>query len=127
MVQTEESYGDFLTMSDGTKVYNISTNYQYNQEACSLNIGISLVSMNQEIRYAILEMSMIGLVIMLVAILLAIIPTAQIIKPILAMSEDLRLYAEGDFRKSTVVKNKDEIEDMESCVESYESKHDSFW
>lgn len=116
LVQTEGSSGDFLTMSDGTKVYNISTSYQYNQEACFLNIGISLVTMNQEIRYAILEMSIIGLVIMLVAILLAIIPTAQIIKPILAMSEDLRLYAEGDFRKNTVVKNKDEIEDMSHAL-----------
>lgn len=116
LAQTQETFGDFLTMSDGTKVYNISTNYQYNQEACSLNIGISLISMNQEIRYAILEMSIIGMIIMLVAILLAIIPTTKIIKPILAMSEDLRLYTKGDFRKSTVVKSKDEIEDMSHAL-----------
>lgn len=103
-------------MSDGTKVYNISTNYQYNQEACSLNIGISLISMNHEIRYAILEMGMIGMIIMLVAILLAIIPTTKIIKPIFAMSQDLRLYTNGDFRKSTVVRSKDEIEDMSHAL-----------
>lgn len=112
LVQTKETSGDFLTMPDGTKVYNISTNYEYNQEACSLNIGISLISMNQEIQYAILEMGIIGIIIMLVAILLAIIPTTKIIRPILAMSEDLRLYSIGDFRKSTVVRSKDEIEDM---------------
>lgn len=90
LVQTKETPGDFLTMPDGTKVYNISTNYEYNQEACSLNIGISLISMNQEIQYAILEMGIIGIIIMVVAILLAIIPTTKIIRPILAMSEDLR-------------------------------------
>lgn len=116
IIQNETTSGDFLTMSDGTKVYNISTQYQYNEEIYSLNIGISLLTMNQEIKYAMFDMAIIGIIIIVVAILVAVIPATKIIKPILTMSKDLNLYAKGDFSKSTLVNSKDEMEDMSKAL-----------
>lgn len=117
-VSKEEVSGNILKMPDGTKVYNITTGFQYNGESGYLNLGISLATMYEEVRIAFFDMAVIGIIIMAVSVLVAVIPTGKIIKPILSMSENLKLYAKGDFRKQTEVHGKDELGDMSKALDN---------
>ncbi len=114
----EEVSGNILKMPDGTKVYNITTGFQYNGESGYLNLGISLDTMYDEVRIAFFDMAVIGIIIMAVSVLVAVIPTGKIIKPILSMSENLKLYAKGDFRRQTEAHSKDELGDMSKALDN---------
>lgn len=112
VIKKEETSGNILAMPDGTKVYNISTDYQYNGETCSLNVGISLLTMYSEIRNSFLDMGIISLIILIIAVGGAIIPSEKLTKPIRMVSANLNQYAQGDFRESLEIKSRDEIGEM---------------
>lgn len=109
--------GNILIMPDGTKVYNISTGLDYNKETCSLNIGISLVTMYTEIKSSFIDMGIVALFIIIVAAVFAIFLSNGLLKPISLISEHIKLYSKGDFRRSPKVKGKDEIGDISLALE----------
>lgn len=110
--------GSMLTMPDGTTVYNISTEFEYNQEACSLNIGISLVSMYSEIQSSSFIMGMVTLIIIVISGLLGVLFSNGLLKPVSLISNNIKQYAAGDFRKSARIQSKDEIGDISIALDS---------
>lgn len=116
-VKKTTATGSILTMPDGTSVYNISTEFEYNKETCSLNIGISLVSMYSQIKGAFLDMGIVAFIIITVAALFAVFLSNGMLKPISLISENIKEYSKGDFRKSPKVKSKDEIGDISIALD----------
>lgn len=110
--------GSMLTMPDGTTVYNISTEFEYNQEACALNIGISLVSMYSEIQSSSFIMGMVTLIIIVISGLLGVLFSNGLLKPVSLISNNIKQYAAGDFRKSARIQSKDEIGDISIALDS---------
>lgn len=110
VVESKEAIGTILQMPSGEKVYNISTDFAYNQELSGvLNVGISLESMYEQIQQSFVWMLTISLAIMIVAVLIGIIAARKIIQPLTRMSQQLKQYAEGDFTCELQLKQKDEI------------------
>lgn len=116
VIKEDKISGNILVMPDGTRVYNVSTEYQYNGESSSLNIGISLVTMYSEIKNSMFDMGLISVIIMVIAIIAAIIPAEKLVKPITMISGNLKHYAEGDFRSCSEVKSRDEIGEMSNAL-----------
>lgn len=110
VVENKEAIGTILQMPSGEKVYNISTDFAYNQELSGvLNVGISLENMYDQIRQSFVWTLTMSLVIMIVAVLIGIIAAKKIIHPLTRMSQQLKKYAEGDFTCELQFKQKDEI------------------
>lgn len=117
-IKKTSATGNILTMPDGTTVYNISTEFEYNKETCSLNIGISLMSMYSEIQSSSLLMGLVTLIIIVVSAGLGILFSNGLLKPVSLISENIKQYAAGDFRKSARIQSKDEIGDISIALES---------
>lgn len=110
VVENKEAIGTILQMPSGEKVYNISTDFAYNQELSGvLNVGISLENMYDQIRQSFVWTLTISLIIMIVAVLIGIIAAKKIIHPLTRMSQQFKKYAEGDFTCELQFKQKDEI------------------
>jgi methyl-accepting chemotaxis protein len=113
VVQQQETIGQILTVADGEKAYNISTNFQLSGDSNgALNIGISLISMYEQIEKTLYDTIIISLIIILIAILVGLFASRTIIKPIKLMSAWLKTFAEGDFTNDYQYITKDEIGDM---------------
>jgi len=109
----QETMGQILTIASGEKVYNISTDLILTEELSGeLNLGISLESMYKQITNALVRTVIISLIIMLIAILIGILISRQIIKPIISMSDRLKIFANGDFTVGFQHKSMDEIGQM---------------
>ncbi len=117
-IKKTSATGSILTMPDGTTVYNISTEFEYNKETCSLNIGISLVSMYSEIQSSSLLMGLVTLIIIVISAGLGILFSNGLLKPVSLISENIKQYAAGDFRKSARIQSKDEIGDISIALDS---------
>jgi methyl-accepting chemotaxis protein len=119
VVSQQKTMGKILTIASGEKVYNVSTGFTYNEELSgALNLGISLRSMYHEIRQSLFETITISLFIMLLAIVVGMFFAKRIIKPITAMSERLKTFAEGDFSIGFEHISKDEIGKMSDALDN---------
>ncbi len=108
--------GDIIETESG-KVYNVSTSFTYSEELSgSLNLGLSLDSMYDEIEQSMKETVLIAFLIMIVTILAGTILTGNIIRPIKQMSGTMKSFAEGDFTVSFEHKSKDEIGQMSAVL-----------
>lgn len=123
IVANQETTGKMLKMASGEKVYNISTEFTYNQELSgALNVGISLESMNEQIRDALIETIGISLLIMLLAIVLGLFMGHRMIRPITMMSKCIKRYAAGDFTEEFHHHSQDEIGKMAEDLAHMRSK-----
>lgn len=122
VIQEEEIVGQIIEQQDGSRVYNISTDFDYNGEPAGLNIGISLHSMYQEIKSALFNILEVSLVVMAIAIVLGGIFASHIIKPLTKISESIKNFAEGDFTNPFDYKSKDEIGQMSVSLEKMRLK-----
>jgi methyl-accepting chemotaxis protein len=93
----------------GEKVYNVSTPFNESGKfAGTLNIGISLASMNSLILKGLVESLIISLVILVVALIIGLIISNNISKPIIDMVHKLDGFSKGDFTVNFISKSKDE-------------------
>ncbi|MCT2193603.1 methyl-accepting chemotaxis protein [Paenibacillus sp. p3-SID1389] len=123
VVAKQETTGQILKTPSGEKVYNISTDFTYNQELSgALNLGISLKSMNEQIRDALIETIGISLIILLLAVGLGIWMGRRMILPIQKMSECIKRYAAGDFTEEFHHHSQDEIGKMAQDLAHMRSK-----
>lgn len=117
-IKGQETVGEILEQESGIKVYNISTEFTYQEEMGTLNVGISLQSMYHEIKTALMNILIVSVLITVVAIVLGGLLTGHIIKPLTTISEKIKSFAEGDFTKSFHYKSKDEIGQMSVALEN---------
>jgi len=123
VVNQQATMGQIIEIKDGVKVFNVSTDIVLNDELSgALNIGISLESTYDQIQQAVTEMLTIALIIMLLAIALGIILSRKITKPILMMSNQMKIFAEGDFSNSIAYHGRDEIGEMAVSLELMQNK-----
>lgn len=116
VVKNQHTKGQLVSLPTGESAYNISTNIVYgDNQTGALNIGISLINMNEEIKNTLIETSFIALVIIVLSLAGAIFFARKITKPIVMMSKSLKSFSDGDFTKGYVHKSKDEIGVM--CVD----------
>lgn len=117
VVTEQKTMGQMLEIASGEKVYNISTGIASGEVISgSLNLGISLDSMYNEIQHSLYEMLMISLIIMIVSILIGSLVARHIIHPIRLMSDRLKTFADGDFTVGFEHKSKDEIGRMSASL-----------
>ncbi len=123
VVANQETTGQILKTASGEKVYNISTEFTYNQELSgALNVGISLESMNEQIRDALIETIAISLLILLFAVALGVFMGHRMIRPIVMMSKCIKQYAAGDFTEEFIHHSRDEIGKMAEDLAHMRSK-----
>ena len=119
VVTNQYTKGQIISLATGDSAYNVSTSIIYgDNQAGALNIGISLKSMNEEIKNTLFETFLIALVIMTLSLVGAIFFAKKITKPIVMVSKSLKSFANGDFTNSFVHKSKDEIGDMYTALEN---------
>lgn len=113
VINQQTTQGQILKMNTGIAVYNVSTSFYYgNNEAGSLNLGISLESMNREIRNSLIATLTMSIVIIGLAIVVITYFARKIVMPITIMSERVKYFANGDFTIEFNHKGKDEIGEM---------------
>ncbi len=119
VVTNQYTKGQIISLATGDSAYNVSTSIIYgDNQAGALNIGISLKSMNEEIKNTLFETFLIALVIMTLSLVGAIFFAKKITKPIVMVSKSLKSFSNGDFTNSFVHKSKDEIGDMYTALEN---------
>lgn len=90
--------GTMLKMASGKKVYNVSTPfYEGTKVIGTINIGISLDSMNRVIQNNFIQSLFISLIILLLAVLIGIVISNTISKPLSVIVRELDQFAHGDF------------------------------
>lgn len=123
VVANQETKGSILKTGGGEKVYNISTDFAYSEELSgALNVGISLKSMYDQIREAMLETIVLSLVILLFAVALGLLMGRRMIRPIAMMSKRIKRYAAGDFSEEFIHRSPDEIGKMAEDLAHMRSK-----
>jgi methyl-accepting chemotaxis protein len=116
VVSKQTTIGKILRTATGEKVYNISTDFSFQEKSGALNIGISLQSMYSEIKHSFVRTIGISALIMLLAIIFGSLFARKIIHPIAMMSNGLKTFADGDFTISFEHKSKDEIGKMNTAM-----------
>jgi methyl-accepting chemotaxis protein len=119
VVNNLHTKGQIVSSPNGGSAYNISTSiiYEDNQTG-ALNIGISLQSMNEDIKNTLIETFILALVIMAFSLAGAIFFARKITKPIMMMSKSLKSFSDGDFTNGFIHKSEDEIGDMCAALEN---------
>ncbi|MCX7920631.1 MAG: methyl-accepting chemotaxis protein [Clostridia bacterium] len=102
--------GQVLTTSSGEAVYSVSAPFAYNTSLTgTLNIGISLRVMHDEIRHTLIEILAIALVILLFTVLIGLLISRSLVKPVNDIMYKLNDFSKGDFTVEFSSKAKDEI------------------
>jgi len=116
IIGTNNTVGLMLKVGE-ENVYNISTGCTYSGNLPgSLNIGISLKDMNEQIQESLIEILIISSTIMLLALTIVTIVARKLIKPVIKMSERLEDFANGDFTVGFTMQSKDEIGKMSRAL-----------
>lgn len=110
VVQDKKTMGHIVKTADGKRVFNISTDFSYNDKLSgALNIGISVKNMDKQIMDSIIETLIIALGIMLLAIAIGTLVARRLIKPLSTMTNGIERFADGDFTVEFERGSKDEI------------------
>jgi methyl-accepting chemotaxis protein len=112
----QKTKGTIMEMANGENAYNVSTEFTLGDQVGTLNIGISLNGMYDNINQSLVETILISFVVMLLASVIGVIFAQYIIKPIAMMSKSIKSFADGDFTVAFKHKSKDEIGDMSSAL-----------
>lgn len=117
IVSKQTTKGEILTTSTGEKVYNISTDFTYNEDIKgALNLGISLKDMNEQLSKSLINTIIGAIAIMTISTIVGIIFARRITKPLILMSDNLQTFAKGDFTATFTYKKKDEIGGMSNSL-----------
>lgn len=111
--------GDIITTASGEKVYNISTDFSYNEELTgALNLGLSLESMNHQIESALKDTLWVVFSIIIITLIAGILLATNIIRPLKKMSGNMKYFADGDFTVNFQHKSKDELGQMSEVLDN---------
>ncbi|NLU53351.1 MAG: HAMP domain-containing protein [Clostridiaceae bacterium] len=109
-VSTDEIVGLNLKTPEGISVYNLSAPIKSGSEVVAvLNLGISLTNMNEKIRQTMTVYVICALIIVGVALVLAIVISRTLTRPIKKIVSGLSNFSKGDFTVSFHNKGSDEI------------------
>lgn len=112
VVGTDNTIG-LMLMVGNQEVYNVSTGIIYGDDLPgSLNMGISLKDMNQQIKNSLSVIMTISIIIIVLAITIGTIVINRLTNPIKKMSKRLDDFANGDFTVGFELHSKDEIGNM---------------
>ncbi len=117
VLEQQTTMGQIITTANGEKVYNVSTDFALSEQISgALNLGISLKSMNNQIRQSLVITIILSLIIMVIAIVSGVIMARRIIQPIILMSNSLKTFSKGDFTVGFSNDRKDEIGEMGNAL-----------
>lgn len=103
----------------GEQVYNISTPFYDGDKAVgTINIGISLQSMNNVIKSSVIQSLVLSLFVSILAVIIGLIISKSITGPITSMVGSLEEFSKGDFTISLEEKGKDEIGKLSRAINS---------
>ncbi|ANS75251.1 hypothetical protein AWM70_12095 [Paenibacillus yonginensis] len=109
--------GRMLSMPDGERVYNVSTDFIYNDNLSgALNIGLSLKEMNSQLRRTTWETVLIALLVMIGCLLVGVLLAKRLVRPLSKMSGEIAHFAEGDFSFEFQYSGRDEIGSMSAAL-----------
>ena len=117
VLEQQTTMGQIITTANGEKVYNVSTDFVLSEQISgALNLGLSLKSMNDQIRQSLVITVILSFLIMLIAIVSGVIMARRIIRPIVLMSNSLKTFSKGDFTVGFTSDRKDEIGTMGNAL-----------
>ncbi|MFL0246554.1 methyl-accepting chemotaxis protein [Candidatus Clostridium stratigraminis] len=112
-----ETTGFIFKSPSGEQVYNIATPfYEGDKLVGTINIGISLQSMNKVIQNTFLQSLLISILVLILAILLGLIISGSITKPISKIVKKLDKFSNGDFTINFDSKGRDEVAKLGSAL-----------
>lgn len=101
----------------GEPVLNVSIPFEADfMEAGSVNVGISLKSLNEQINKTIINIVLLSLGVLAVTILLGILFARSLTKPIISVVDKLDSFSKGDFTVEFYSKTKDEIKRLTNAM-----------
>lgn len=112
-----ETTGFILKIPTGEQVYNVATPfYEGDKLVGTINIGISLQSMNKVIQNTFLQSLLFSILVLILAILLGIIISSSITKPISKIVKNLDKFSNGDFTINFESTGRDEMAKLGSAL-----------
>ncbi len=106
----DEKTNGFIFQTAGKKVYNVSTPfYEGSKLVGTINIGLSLDSMDNLITKGLMETFAVSLLLQIIAIMLGMIISSNLTKPINNIVGKLNDFSKGDFTVEFDSKGNDEI------------------
>ncbi|GGA19711.1 methyl-accepting chemotaxis protein [Paenibacillus physcomitrellae] len=113
----EKTTGRMLSMPDGERVYNVSTDFIYNDNLSgALNIGLSLKDMNAQLQRSSWETVLIAFLVMIGCLLVGVVLAKKLVLPLSKMSGEIAHFAEGDFSFEFEYSGRDEIGSMSAAL-----------
>ncbi len=113
VIQEKKEQTFIFERDTGEKVCNVSIPIYSNNEITGiLNIGISLENMYASLKATISKIALISMGILIIAIIIGIILSKRIVKPLKYIMKGLKKIEEGDLTVRFDVKSKDEIEQL---------------
>lgn len=110
VIKEEKTSGFIFKTVSGQKVYNVSTPfYEDSKLIGTINIGISLDSMYTVITKGLMETLIVSLLLEIVAIILGVIISNNLTKPLNNIVSKLDVFSEGDFTVEFKSEESDEI------------------
>lgn len=101
----------------GEPVLNVSIPFEADfMEAGSVNVGISLKSLNEQINKTIINIVLLSLGVLAVTILLGILFARSLTKPIISVVDKLDSFSKGDFTVEFYSKTRDEIKRLTNAM-----------
>ncbi|MEA4847037.1 MAG: methyl-accepting chemotaxis protein [Clostridiaceae bacterium] len=101
----------------GEAVLNVSIPFEADfMEAGSLNVGISLQPLNEQINKTIINIVILSLGVLTVTILLGVLFARSLTKPIISVVDKLDSFSKGDFTVEFHSKTKDEIKRLPNAM-----------
>jgi len=101
----------------GEAVLNVSIPFEADfMEAGSLNVGISLQPLNEQINKTIINIVILSLGVLTVTILLGVLFARSLTKPIISVVDKLDSFSKGDFTVEFHSKTKDEIKRLTNAM-----------
>ena len=106
----DEKTNGFIFQTAGKKVYNVATPYYEGSKLIgTINIGLSLDSMENLITKGLMETFAVSLLLQIIAIILGMIISSNLTKPINNIVGKLNDFSQGDFTVEFDSKGNDEI------------------
>ena len=118
-LKEDEIAGIRLKTPEGISVYNLSAPVVSDSEIVGvLNIGISLTNMNDKIKETMAFFIVCALIIEAIAIILAVVLSSTLTRPIRKIVSGLSNFSKGDFTVSFQSKGSDEIRRLTGSLNS---------
>jgi methyl-accepting chemotaxis protein len=119
VITDEKTSGFIFKTTTGERVYNVSTPfYEGGNLVGSINIGISLHEMYRLITAGLLETLALSVLIQTIAVMLGIIISRNLTRPLNDIIKKLEGFSEGDFTVEFESRGKDEVKKLTDTLNS---------